>query len=179
MARRRWRPEDGPRRPIFCFCGAEVRGHSDKQGLIDLLAPVVEALGYELVDLDVHLGRGGLLRVYIDRPAGTEGGITLGDCELVSGQLSAFLDVEDPLPGSYTLEVSSPGTDRRLRTAEHFERFVGSEVKVELERANQGRRRFRGRLTGVDGDCVLVEVDGDAWRFHLADIAEARLVPEA
>jgi ribosome maturation factor RimP len=197
--------------------------------LIDLLEPVVKALGYELVDLDVHIGRNGLLRVYIERstretqgpgseaPAAevegapgalpsegalrreqagrggeqvssdgeqadfggepSEGGVTLGDCELVSGQLSAFLDVEDPLPGSYVLEVSSPGTDRRLRTADHFERFAGSEVKIELKRADQGRRRFRGRLTGVEDGEVLLEADGESRRFALADIAEARLVP--
>ncbi|HEX5418504.1 MAG TPA: ribosome maturation factor RimP [Gammaproteobacteria bacterium] len=167
-----------------------------------MLEPVVKALGYELVDLDVRPGRNGLLRVYIERATGegheqadgqfaedgvladeqagleaAEGGVTLGDCELVSGQLSAFLDVEDPLPGSYVLEVSSPGTDRRLRTKGHFERFAGSEVKIELKRADQGRRRFRGRLTGIEGDEVLLEADGESWRFPLADIAEARLVP--
>jgi ribosome maturation factor RimP len=174
--------------------------------LIDLLEPVVKALGYELVDVDAHLGRNGLLRVYIERssserqgpapaegggdeeaspqePSGSgdelsEGGVTLGDCELVSGQLSAFLDVEDPLPGSYVLEVSSPGTDRRLRTPAHFERFAGNEVKIELKRANQSRRRFRGRLAGVEGNEVLLEMDGESWRFVLADIAEARLVPK-
>jgi ribosome maturation factor RimP len=187
----------------------------DKQALIDLLEPVVGALGYELVDLDVRLGRNGLLRLYIDRPAdeaapaaptagttpatngsadptqhaapsispaddGTlraEDGVTLGDCELVSGQVSAFLDVEDPLPGSYTLEVSSPGLDRRLRTRSHFERFVGSEVKVELKRAAEGQRRFRGTLKGVEGDEITVGVDGTEWHWNLTDIAEARLVP--
>jgi ribosome maturation factor RimP len=149
----------------------------DKQGLIDLLDPVVAALGYDLVDLDVRAGRNGLLRLYIDRPAGKEG-VTLGDCELVSGQISAFLDVEDPLPGSYVLEVSSPGLDRRLRTTADFERFAGSEVKVELKRAaEEGRRRFRGTLKGVDADEVIVDVDGAELRWDLDDIAEARLVP--
>jgi ribosome maturation factor RimP len=148
----------------------------DKPGLIDLLDPVVAALGYELVDLDVRVGRNGMLRLYIDRPAGTEG-VTLGDCELVSGQVGAFLDVEDPLPWSYVLEVSSPGLDRRLRKTSDFERFAGSEVKVELKRAVEGRRRFRGTLKGVEGDEVAVDVDGTEWHWNLADIAEARLVP--
>jgi ribosome maturation factor RimP len=161
------------------FLFIEVRSQLDKQGLIDLLDPVVAALGFELVDLDVRLGRNGLLRLYIDRPEGAEGGITLGDCELVSGQIGAFLDVEDPLPGSYVLEVSSPGLDRRLRTAGHFERFLGSEIKVELKRAAEGRRRFRGKLTGVEGGEIFVNVDGNELSWNLADIAEARLVPRA
>lgn len=145
----------------------------DKQGLIELLEPPIRALGFELVDLDVHAGRRGLLRVYIDR----EPAVTLADCELVSQQLSAFLDVEDPLPGSYVLEVSSPGLDRRLRTPEHFERFVEQEVRVELKRSLEGRRRLRGRLLGVEGDRVRMEADGKTWHVSLDEISEARLVP--
>jgi ribosome maturation factor RimP len=83
-----------------------------KQELIELLEAPLKALGFELVDLDIRLGRNGLLRLYIDKPDG----VMLADCEFVSHQIGAFLDVEDPLPGSYTLEVSSPGLDRRLRT---------------------------------------------------------------
>lgn len=154
-----------------------VRKGFDKQGLLELLERPVDALGFELVDLDVYMGRRGLLRVYIDRKAGSDEGVTLSDCELVSGQLSAFLDVEDPLPGSYVLEISSPGLDRRLRTLEHFERFVGQEIKVELHRANEGRKRLRGLLTGIDEQKILLDVDGEAWRLDLADIAVARLVP--
>lgn len=154
-----------------------MRKNVDKQDLIELLEPPVQALGYELVDLDVHLGRNGLLRVYIDRRTGAETAIGLADCEIVSGQLSAFLDVEDPLPGRYVLEVSSPGLDRRLRTREHFERFVGEEIKLELKLAKEGRKRFIGRLTGLEEQAVLVEVDGEPWRFEIADIAVARLVP--
>jgi ribosome maturation factor RimP len=163
---------------LFLFMW-QVRSQSDKQGLIDLLEPVVAALGYELVDLDVRLGRNGLLRLYIDRPAEAAGGVTLGDCELVSGQVGAFLDVEDPLPGGYVLEVSSPGEDRRLRTPEHFARFAGSDLKVELKRPEEGRRRFRGRLNGIHDDEILVDVDGNEKRWNLADIAEARLAPRA
>ena len=146
----------------------------DKQGLIDLLEPPLQALGYELVDLDTRSGRDALLRLYIDR----EPTITLSDCEFVSQQIGAFLDVEDPLPGSYTLEVSSPGLDRRLRTLEHFRRFVDCLVKVELKRGIEGRRRFKGRLVGVADEGLELDVDGQNWCLPLDDVAEARLVPE-
>jgi ribosome maturation factor RimP len=145
----------------------------DKQSLIGLLEPAVAALGFELADLDAHFGRRGLLRLYIDRP----GGVTLDDCQRVSEQIGALLDVEDPLPGSYVLEVSSPGLDRRLRTLEHFERFKGDQARIELRDALEGRRRFTGRLVGVEGGAVLLEVDGETWRLHLDDIAVARLAP--
>ena len=116
----------------------------DKQALIELLEPPLRALGFDLADLEAHAGRPGVLRVFIDR----EPVITLDDCELVGRQLSAFLDVEDPLPGSYVLEVSSPGLDRRLRTPEHFSRFVGREVKSSSSGHARGGGAFRGRLLG-------------------------------
>lgn len=147
----------------------------DKERLIELLEPPLAALGFELADIDAHLGRRGLLRLFIDR----EGGVTLDDCERVSEQMGAWLDVEDPLPGSYVLEVSSPGFDRRLRTVEHFARFVGEQAKVELRDARDGRRRLSGLLKGTEGADVLIEVDGEIWRVALDDIAMARLVPQA
>jgi ribosome maturation factor RimP len=131
-------------------------------------------MGYELVDLDARVGANGLLRLYIDQ----EAGINLEDCELVSRQIGAFLDVEEPMPGSYTLEVSSPGLDRPLRTAEHFTRFAGHEAKVRLATPLDGRRNFRGRLLGVEKQQILIEVDGVQWQLPLADIAAAHLVPE-
>ncbi len=141
--------------------------------MIELLEPPVKALGYELVDIEAFFGRRGLLRLFIDR----EPAVTLADCELVSGQISAFLDVEDPLPGSYTLEVSSPGLDRRLRTPEHFRRFVGHEVKVQLLELMDGRRRINGVLRAFENDTAVVDVDGEEWRLKLDDIDVARLVP--
>lgn len=138
-----------------------------------MLEPTINALGYELVDLDARFGGNGLLRLFIDK----EPAVTLSDCEFVSEQIGAFLDVEDPLPGHYTLEVSSPGLDRRLRTAQHFERFVGEEVKLELSRAKDGRRRFRGTLLGLTDGEIELEVDKERWCLPLADVAEARLVP--
>lgn len=146
------------------------------QTLLELLEPEVQALGYELVDVDCRTGgRDGLLRLYID----CEAGVTLDDCERVSRQISAVLDVEDPMPGQYTLEVSSPGLDRVLRTPEHFERFSGAEVKVELHAPLDGRRRFRGLLKGMDGDAAVVTVDGQDWKLPLNMIEKARLVPVA
>lgn len=151
-----------------------MNGPIDKKGLLALLEPVLRDLGYELVDVELHLGRRRLLRLFIDK----QPSVTLADCELVSAQIGAFLDVEDPLPGSYVLEVSSPGLDRRLRTAEHFRRFVNDEVRIELLRPREGRKRLKGRLTGVTGDrAVSLEVDGATWDVDLADIGVARLVP--
>ena len=146
----------------------------DKEGLIALLEPTIAAMGFELADIDAHLGRRGLLRLFIDR----QGGVTLDDCQRVSEQVGAFLDVEDPLPGSYVLEVSSPGFDRRLRTLAHFERFNGEPARIELKDARDGRRNLTGRLAGVEGGAVLLEVEGEVWRLPLNDIAVARLAPE-
>ncbi len=146
----------------------------DKSGLISLLEPVVTALGYELIDLDVHTGGHRTIRVYIDR----EHGIGLSDCEFLSHQLSAFLDVEEPFSGSYTLEISSPGIDRKLRTLEHFRQFEGQEVRIELNRTQDGHKRFKGALIGVKGEQILLELDGDPVSLHLSDIHTARLVPQ-
>lgn len=144
-----------------------------KEDLIDLLEPTVNALGYELVDLDLRHGRGGLVRVFIDK----QPVVTLADCEYVSGHIGDLLDVEDPMAGGYTLEVSSPGLDRRLRTPAHFAAAVGSEIRVELKRAIDGRRRLRGQLTAADAEAITMNVDRKDWRLPLAEISVARLVP--
>jgi ribosome maturation factor RimP len=147
----------------------------DKERLIELIEPPLAALGFELADLDAHLGKRGLLRIFIDRK---QGGVTLEDCERVSAQLGAWLDVEDPLPGSYVLEVSSPGLDRRLRTLDHFARFTGELAKVELKDPREGRRRLTGRIVGTKGHDVVIDVDGAVWHVALNDIAVARLAPQ-
>ena len=145
----------------------------DKEGLIGLLEPTVNALGYELVDLDLRSGGGGLVRLFIDN----EAGITLDDCQHVSGQVSDLLDVEDPIAGEYVLEVSSPGLDRRLRTPAHFAAALGAEIKVELKRAIESRRRFRGELIAADEKAIEIVVDGRAWQLPLIEVSVARLVP--
>lgn len=148
--------------------------NAQKERLIALLEPPLRALGYELVDLETRTGGNGLLRIYIDQ----EAGVNLEDCARVSRQIGTLLDVEEPLPGSYTLEVSSPGLDRPLRTAEHFERFVGQQAKIRLMLPIEGRRNFKGRLCGIEDENVVIDVDGTQWRLPLADVAAANLVPE-
>lgn len=144
--------------------------------LARLLEPTVERLGYELADLEVRLGgKGGVVRVFIDKPDG----IGLDDCEKVSLAVSAILDVEDPVPGNYDLEVSSPGLDRKLTKVEHFQRFTGEIVKVSLRFPKEGRRRFRGTLVSVDDENIVVEVDGESHSLALSMIDTARLVPDA
>ncbi|MCP4302518.1 MAG: ribosome maturation factor RimP [Gammaproteobacteria bacterium] len=143
--------------------------------LATLLEPTVERLGYELADLEVRLGgKGGLVRVFIDKPEG----IGLDDCEKVSLAVSAILDVEDPVPGNYDLEVSSPGLDRKLTKVQHFQRFMGETVKVKMRFPVEGRRRFRGKLLSMDEENIEVEVDGESHSLALATIDTARLVPD-
>jgi ribosome maturation factor RimP len=143
--------------------------------LAALVQPVVEGLGYELWELEYSPGRGnGFLRLYID----AEAGITLDDCERVSRAVSELLDAEDPLPGQYTLEVSSPGLERPLRTAAQFARYVGEAVFVELGQPVDGRRRLSGRLAAVSADAVEVDVEGQRWSLPLAAIRKAHLAPD-
>lgn len=145
-----------------------------KDELLKLLEPSVEQLGFELADLELKTGgRDGLLRIFIDKAEG----IGIEDCEAVSRQVSAILDVEDPLPGNYTLEVSSPGLDRTLTKPDHFRRFMGQDVKVKLRFPLAGRRNFRGALAAADEDRIEVEVDGELHSLPLATIESARLVP--
>ena len=142
--------------------------------MIKLLEPTIERLGYELTDLELKLGgRDGMLRIYIDKPEG----IDIDDCEAVSRQVSAILDVEDPLPGHYTLEVSSPGMDRTLTKPAHFQRFMGEEIRVKLRFPVDGRRNFRGELKSADKEYIEVEVDGQSFSLALKTIESARLVP--
>jgi len=139
-----------------------------------LLEPAVERLGYELVDVEAKLaGRNGVLRLFID----SADGIGLEDCEKVSLAVSALLDVEDPIPGHYDLEVSSPGLDRKLTKLAHFQRFAGETVKVQMRFPIEGRRRFRGKLLSAADDQVVVEVDGEQHSLPLSTIDSARLVP--
>jgi ribosome maturation factor RimP len=140
-----------------------------------LIEPAIEQLGYELTDLEVRLGgQGGHLRLTIDKPDG----IDLDDCEKVSHAVSALLDVEDPVPGNYNLEVSSPGLDRKLTKVEHFQRFEGETLKVTMRFPIAGRRRFRGKLVSSNEQDIVVEVDGESHSLPLAMLDTARLVPE-
>ncbi len=143
--------------------------------IASLLAPVIEDLGYEFVGLEYSSNpKNRVLRVYIDEP---DQGIDLSDCETVSREISALLDVEDPVAGQYTLEVSSPGVERPLFTAAHFERFIGEMVSVQLHAPQDGRRRFKGTIVAVDGDLVCLDVDGTPWQLAVEDMDKARLAP--
>ncbi len=134
----------------------------------------VQGLGYELVGIEYHpRGRSSLLRVYIDTPDG----VNVDDCERASRQISGVLDVDDPIPGQYMLEVSSPGLDRPLFTAEHFQRFSGSRVKLRVSPPLDGRRNFSGVLVGMRDDAVVVVQDDEEVAVPLQYIEQARLVP--
>ena len=140
-----------------------------------LLEPLVETMGYELVLLEFSPHKGSaLVRLFIDAPAG----ITLGDCERVSREVEGVLDVEDPIPSNYRLEVSSPGLDRPLVKPAHYEKFVGQVAKVQLIAPKAGRRKFQGVLKGLqDGQVVLDTAEGTVV-LKMDEIERARLVPD-
>lgn len=145
-----------------------------REELIELLEPEVVALGYELSDLEIRLGGGrGQLRLFIDHADG----VGLGDCEKVSRQVSAILDVEDPIPGDYNLEVSSPGLDRKLVKEEHFDRFTGENIRVKLRRPVEGKRKYRGILLGREGDEIVIKGDEAEVRIPLVEVDVARVIP--
>jgi ribosome maturation factor RimP len=148
-----------------------------RERLIALIEPVLVRLGYELVELEYAAGRSqAVVRVFIDKPDGQERpGIAVDDCERVSREVAALLDVDDPIPTAYTLEVSSPGFDRVLRTAAHFERFVGSRVFVELKVPRAGRRRYTGMLLAVNATGIEIEVDKQKVEVPFDEIGKARL----
>lgn len=172
-----------------------------KKLLEDLIKPIVEGLGYEFWGME-HLSQGkhSLLRIYIeslDMQAGNvasdvtlsetdevteseakESGIALDDCEKVSRQVGAVLDVEDPISGDYTLEVSSPGMDRLLYNLSQYERFKGHHIAVKLRMAYEGRRKFNGIISGVEGHDVVVQVDQEEFLFPIEAIEKANIIPQ-
>jgi ribosome maturation factor RimP len=168
-----------------------------RQRVWTLIDPVCVHNGYELVDVRFVMEQGGwTLRVFIDLPApeaveGDEAGVVedvdLDDCERISRELSALLDVEDPIVQAYALEVSSPGIDRPLVTVPHFRRFVGAEIKATLFHGiptpqGSDRKNFRGILTAVEGDGdtakAQVMVDGVPWLLPIRDVDVAKIVPD-
>lgn len=139
-----------------------------------LIAPLVTALGCALWGVELNMqARHSVLRIYIDR----EEGVSVEDCEAVSRRVSAVLDVEEPLPGNYTLEVSSPGMDRILFRLEQYAESVGETVDVRLIRPFEGRRRLTGQLAGVEDDEIVLRVDEDEYLLPLDWIQRARIVP--
>ena len=139
-----------------------------------MLAPVVESLGYECWGVEfISQGRHSLLRVYIDHA----NGILVDDCEAVSRQVSAVLDVEDPISSEYTLEVSSPGMDRPLFTLDQFAKHVGEQVKIKLRSPFDERRNFQGLLRGVEDQDVVVLVDDHEFLLPIDLIDKANIIP--
>ena len=145
-----------------------------EQQILALLEPTVEAMGFELWGLEyLSQGKHSLLRVYIDG----ENGITVDDCAAVSEQVSSVLDVEDPIHGEYTLEVSSPGMDRLLFKLEQYAGYVGEVVELRLRSAFDGRRKFKGVLKGIEGEDVVVQVDDHEYLLPHSAIDRARIQP--
>ena len=139
----------------------------------ELLAPVVNDMGYELWGIEYLQGRGAVLRLYIDH----EAGITVDDCVAVSHEVSGVLDVEDPIPGEYNLEVSSPGMDRPLFELSQFERYLGEQVQLKLLAPVAGKRKMMATLVAVDGDTLVVMLNGDTLRIPCSQVDRARLEP--
>ena len=149
---------------------------SGDQVLKQLLQPVVEALNCELWGIEMQMGgKTKLLRIYIDRD---ELGVGIDDCERVSRQASAILDVEDIIAGEYILEVSSPGMDRPLYELDHYARYLGEEISIRLRFPYEGRRNYKGRLKAIEGDEVVVVVADSEFLFPVEGIEKANLVPQ-
>jgi len=147
---------------------------SKQEILHNLIEPVVVSLGCELWGLEyLTQGRYTTLRIFIDGP----NGVSLEDCEKVSRQVSAVMDVEDPIDGEYTLEVSSPGMDRPLYTPAHYARYVGETVNLRLRMAREGRRKFKGTIVKVEGGDVLLAVEGKEIVIPVDAIDKSNIVP--
>jgi ribosome maturation factor RimP len=145
-----------------------------EQSLNEMLTAPVEALGYEFVGIEfVRAGKFSTLRVYIDSP----NGISVDDCADASHQVSAVLDVEDPITTNYNLEVSSPGMDRPLFKESHYSDILGEEVSVRLRLPQDGRRNFKGFLTACEDGIITVNVDGQVFNLALNNIEKGNLVP--
>lgn len=146
-----------------------------QETLQKLIEPAVAALGFELWGLEYSAqGKHSKLVVFIDH---ADEGVGVDDCADVSRQVSALLDVEDPIPGQYQLEVSSPGMDRPLFSLSHFERYAGHIIRLRLRAPFEGQRRFKGLLAGVDGDEVLLQSGEEEYGFPIETIEQARVVP--
>jgi ribosome maturation factor RimP len=157
--------------PTFCFRTM----YKQNQALVKLLQPGITALGYELLGIEqMNQGRGSVVRVYIDR----ESGISLADCERVSEQVTGVLDVEDPIRGSYQLEISSPGLDRPLFTPEQCGRYLGRNIRLRLRSKLQGRRKLAGQLVELHDDTLVIDESGTRYDVPADMIEKANLVAD-
>jgi ribosome maturation factor RimP len=168
----------GPRaRRFFVGLGRpSLRGRTAEDlRLLELLDPVAEAAGYEIVRLRLMGGATRRLQIMGERP---DGQMEVSDCVALSRAISEVMDAADPITGEYTLEVSSPGIDRPLTRLQDFETYAGLEARMELDRLAEGRRRFRGRLAGIEDQNVLIDLEGeeDTACVPFAWVSEAKLI---
>ena len=147
-----------------------VREHE----LESLLSPILDAMGYDMVRVQISGTKHPTMQVMVERRDGVS--MTVDDCAEVSRAISAVLDVEDPFDTSYSLEVSSPGIDRPLTKPQDYERFQGFEARVELKEPVEGRRRFKGRIGGLKGELVLIEHEGQTVELPLTQVQRAKLI---
>jgi len=159
--------------------GKEKRGMSNNRQdkLTQLLKPAVDGLGYELVGIEhLPMGKHTVLRIYID----SSDGITVDDCSRVSHQVSGVLEVEEPIKGQFTLEVSSPGIDRPLFNFEQFKQFVGSKVKLKLYHSIEGKRKITGLIESIEGDDINIkDADSDmTFQLQIDDIDKANIITD-
>jgi len=150
---------NGPRARFFVFAGYMTdliaKAATDRR-IAEIITPVIEDLGFELVRVRLMTGRDSVLQIMAQRP---DGSIEVDDCATISTAISAVLDVEDPITEAYTLEVSSPGIDRPLTRLKDFDLWAGYEAKIETTELVDGRRRFKGDLAGTEGDEVLITIE--------------------
>ena len=145
------------------------------QKLTEMLRPAVEGVGKELLGIEyISAGNNSVLRLFIEH----ENGINVDDCAEVSRQVSAILDVEDPIGPEYNLEVSSPGLDKPLFDLEHFQAVIGETITVKLSMPQNGRRKFKGKLEAIEKDILIVVVDGQDYELVFSNIDKANLVPK-
>jgi len=143
--------------------------------LNELLQPLVEDLGYEFVGLEYNSSaKHSVLRIYIDH----ESGVGIEDCEIVSREVAALLDVKDPIRSQYNLEVSSPGLERPLFTAAHYREFVGHMAQINLFAPLDGRRKFSGPILSADEHAVTIEQDGTEVTLEIENVVKAKLIPD-
>ena len=142
--------------------------------LWELFEPVVTGMGFELVEIEFNAHpKNKILRLYIDK----ENGILIEDCTAVSRQVSALIDVEDPIDGFFNLEVSSPGLDRPMRKIEDYERFKGEMVKIKTSMPQNGQRNFKGQILGTEKDSIIIMFEEKEVSLLLSTIEKARLIP--
>ena len=159
--------------PFFCIWRNWLAKFAQK--LTEMLRPAVEGVGKELLGIEyISAGNNSVLRLFIEH----ENGINVDDCAEVSRQVSAILDVEDPIGPEYNLEVSSPGLDKPLFDLEHFQAVIGETITVKLSMPQNGRRKFKGKLEAIEKDILIIVVDGQDYELVFSNIDKANLVPK-